>query len=115
MSFLYPAFLSALAVLAIPIIIHLFHFRRFRKVYFSDIRFLKEVQQESRSRNRVRPWPVMAGPLLALSCLVLAFTVPHPSGFQSGSTAGSSAVSIYLDNSFSMEAGDGDEILLERG
>ncbi|MCC6723197.1 MAG: BatA domain-containing protein, partial [Saprospiraceae bacterium] len=35
MQFLYPGFLFALAALAIPIIIHLFYFRRFKKVYFT--------------------------------------------------------------------------------
>lgn len=115
MSFLYPAFFGALAVLAIPIIIHLFHFRRFRKVYFSDIRFLKEVQQESRSRNRLRHWLILAARLLALSCLVLAFTFPYPDNTGTGTTAGSSAASIYLDNSFSMEAGAEDGNLLEQG
>ncbi|MEM7110170.1 MAG: BatA domain-containing protein, partial [Bacteroidota bacterium] len=43
MIFLNPGFLYALIVLAIPIIIHLFNFRRTRKIYFSNTRFLRKV------------------------------------------------------------------------
>ncbi|MEP6647066.1 MAG: BatA domain-containing protein, partial [Saprospiraceae bacterium] len=34
MQFLYPSFLWALTALSIPIILHLFYFRRYKKVYF---------------------------------------------------------------------------------
>ena len=47
MQFLFPVFLVALISIAIPIIIHLFHFRRFKKVYFTNVRFLKEVKEET--------------------------------------------------------------------
>jgi len=47
MQFLYPSFLWALLALAIPIIIHLFYFRRFKKVFFTNVKFLKEVKEET--------------------------------------------------------------------
>ena len=43
MSFVYPAFLFAASLIAIPVIIHLFNFRRYKTVYFSNVQFLKEV------------------------------------------------------------------------
>ena len=45
MQFLYPSFLWTLLALAIPIIIHLFYFRRFKRVYFTNVKFLKEVKE----------------------------------------------------------------------
>jgi len=54
MQFLFPGFLAALITLAIPIIIHLFYFRRFKKVYFTNVRFLKEVREESSARRKLR-------------------------------------------------------------
>ncbi|HMX40777.1 MAG TPA: BatA domain-containing protein [Saprospiraceae bacterium] len=67
MSFVFPAFLAALAVLAIPIIIHLFYFRRFKKVYFTNVRFLKEVKEETSNRQKLRNLLV-----LLMRCLAIA-------------------------------------------
>ena len=51
MKFLYPQFLYALALVAIPIIIHLFNFRKFRTVYFSNVQFLKSVKEKTKSQS----------------------------------------------------------------
>ncbi|HMR43647.1 MAG TPA: BatA domain-containing protein, partial [Saprospiraceae bacterium] len=76
MQFLYPAFLFALAALALPIIIHLFYFRRFKKVYFTNVRFLKEIKEETSNRQKLRNLLVLAMRLLALAFLVFAFAQP---------------------------------------
>jgi len=103
MSFAYPEFLFALAAISVPIIIHLFNFRRFKKVYFSDIRFLKDVEIETKSRNKLKNLLILLSRILAITFLVLAFTKPViPTGNQA--TALSNAVVIYIDNSFSMSA-----------
>lgn len=104
MQFLYPSFLWALLTLAIPIIIHLFHFRRFKKVYFTNVRFLREVKQENSARSRLKHLLVLLARCLAIAGLVIAFAQPIIP--KSGNTvaAGSRAVSIYVDNSFSMSS-----------
>ncbi|OAV45956.1 BatA domain-containing protein [Lewinella sp. 4G2] len=103
MQFLYPSFLWALAALAIPIIIHLFYFRRFKKVAFSNVRFLREVKEETSMRSRLRNLLVLLMRCLALAALVLAFAQPFlPS--EKEVLKGRKAVSVYVDNSFSMEA-----------
>jgi len=113
MQFLFPAFLTVLAVLAVPIIIHLFHFRRFRKVYFTNVRFLKEVKEDTRSRSRLRNILVLLARMLALAALVLAFAQPYWK--QSGDVqVGSKAISIFIDNSFSMDALSQDVSLLDK-
>jgi hypothetical protein len=105
MQFLYTSFLWSLSSLAIPVIIHLFNFRRYKTVQFSSIRFLKEVQQQTTSQNRIRHWLVLLMRLLVLFFLVMAFAQPFLQGSKSvKKTANNHAVSIFVDNSFSMNA-----------
>ncbi len=104
MNFAYPEFLFALAAISVPIIIHLFNFRRFKKIYFSDIRFLKDVEIETKSRNKLKNLLILLSRILAIACLVLAFARPFiPKGAGISSEALNSVV-IYVDNSFSMNA-----------
>jgi hypothetical protein len=113
MQFLFPGFLWALLALSIPIIIHLFYFRRFKKVYFTNVRFLKEVKEESSARSKLRNLLVLLMRLLALAFLIFAFAQPFiPTGDEV--QQGQKAVSIYVDNSFSMESLSEDIPLLER-
>ncbi len=104
MNFLFPSFLYALSAISIPILIHLFNFRRYKKLYFSNVRFLKEVVQESHSRSKLRQLLVLICRCLVIIFLVLAFAQPYKPLKQGVTTAGSRAVSIFIDNSFSMMA-----------
>jgi hypothetical protein len=105
MMFVYPAFIWALAAVTIPIIIHLFNFRRYKKVYFTNVRFLKELQHQSKSRSRLREILVLIARCLAIACLVLAFCQPVIVSDKNAAitNTGAKAISIYIDNSFSME------------
>ncbi|MCP9235674.1 BatA and WFA domain-containing protein [Lewinella sp. JB7] len=103
MSFLFPSFLWALGLIAIPVIIHLFYFRRFRRVYFSNVRFLREVKEETSMRSRLRNLLVLLLRCLAVAALVVAFAQPFLPSTE-GMLAGRKAVSVYVDNSFSMGA-----------
>lgn len=106
MSFVYPAFLFSLFALAIPIIIHLFNFRKFKNIYFTNVRFLKEVKQESQSRSRLKHLVVLLSRILALAFLVFAFSQPYlpADDAEEKPASGSQTVSIFIDNSFSMDA-----------
>ncbi len=104
MSFIYPGFLFALFALAIPIIIHLFNFRKFKKILFTNVRFLREIKQDTQSRSKIKHLLILLSRLLAVAFLVLAFAQPYiPSG-KGNILSGTKAVSIYIDNSFSMDA-----------
>lgn len=104
MAFLYPAFLFALAAVAVPIAIHLFNLRRFKKVYFSDLRFLREVQIQTRNRNRIRNLLILLARCAAIAALVLAFAQPViPHGELTADDMGSTPI-LFIDNSFSMDA-----------
>lgn len=102
MQLLYPSFLWAFLLLAIPVIIHLFRFRRYKTIFFSNVRFLKAVQQESTSRNRLKHLLVLACRLLAWSALIMAFAQPFIAASKAQSASGKNYISIFIDNSFSM-------------
>ena len=77
MKLLYPEFLWALFALSIPIIIHLFNFRKFTKVYFSNIELLKEVKLETKSKSRLKHLLILLIRLLLVTFLVFAFAQPY--------------------------------------
>lgn len=105
MQFIYPSFLWAMAFVAVPILIHLFNFQRAKKVYFTNIAFLKEIKSVSSAQNKLRHLLVLLMRCLFIVALVLAFAQPYLPAPQALTAAGSSRhVSIYTDNSFSMQA-----------
>jgi hypothetical protein len=103
MKFGNPLFLYGLFALAIPIIIHLYNFRRYKTVVFSDITFLKELTQQTQSKNKLKHLLILSSRLLFIVFLVLAFAQPYIPTKTSGNLSGN-LISIYIDNSFSMEA-----------
>jgi hypothetical protein len=103
MNFVYPQFLYALFAVGIPVAIHLFSFRRYKQIYFSDIRFLKTVTEQTNRSNKLKHILILISRILAIVCLVLAFAQPFIPVANSINPQGTKAISIYIDNSFSME------------
>src|SRR5436190_6185168 len=102
MSLLYPSFLWALAVLAIPVIIHLFNFRKTVRIYFSSNRFLKQVKEASTAKRKLRHYLILLSRLMFLFFLVITFCQPFiPAKEQLGSNRN---IVLYVDNSQSMSA-----------
>jgi hypothetical protein len=113
MNFLYPGFLFALLAIAIPIVIHLFNFRKFKKVYFSNVQFLKEAKEQNSSREKLKNLLVLLCRILAIVFLVLAFARPFiPSG-NKHNPGQRNVISIYIDNSYSMETVNKEGSLLD--
>ncbi|MCB0669502.1 MAG: BatA domain-containing protein, partial [Saprospiraceae bacterium] len=112
MQFLYPLFLAALATLAIPVIIHLFYFRRYKKVQFTNVRFLKEIKEESSIRSRLKNLLTLLARLLAVLFLVLGFAQPFIKQ-DDNVKKGQKLISIFVDNSYSMASLSQDAPLLE--
>ncbi len=102
MNFLYPAFLFGLAAISIPVVIHLFHFRKFKKVFFSNTAFLQAIKTEKQNKNRLRNLLVLLLRILAISMLVFAFAQPYFPSKVSTQSGSEDHVCIYLDNSPSM-------------
>ena len=102
MQFKHPEILYFLFLLIIPILVHLFQLRRFKKEYFTNVRFLKELSIQTRKSSKIKKWLLLATRLLLLACLIFAFAQPF---FKSKDSKNSSnEMYIILDNSYSMQA-----------
>ncbi len=102
MKFEYPGFLFGLLLLVIPIIIHLFNFRRYKILYFSSLQFLKQVDEETKSTQKLKHLLVLISRLLAFTALIFAFAQPYLPVDQKNAVGGNPLLAIYIDNSFSM-------------
>lgn len=100
MSFYQPQFLWGLLALAIPILVHLFHFRRVRRVYFSNLQFLRQVKETKKQQLRLKHYLILASRLLAIFFLVMIFAQPYIPMDEEISQG--EEVWVYLDNSPSM-------------
>jgi hypothetical protein len=113
MQFLFPTFLWSLLAIGVPIAIHLFNFRRTRRIYFSNVSLLKTVEMETSSFRRLKQYLILATRVLAIAALALAFAQPYlPSQNKSGTNA-QSVTSAYVDNSFSMQNEDNNQRYLD--
>lgn len=101
--FLHPAFLYGLFVLAIPIILHLFSFKRYKKVYFSNFNFLASLQQQKKNSSKLKNLLLLLLRLIILATIVIAFASPYiiPSNKKRHNDTKRSVI-LYIDNSFSM-------------
>lgn len=113
MSFVFPTFLYALFAILIPVIIHLFNFRKYKKIYFTNVKFLRELKQESQSKSRLKEILILISRVLAISALVFAFAQPVLVNETTKIKTGNKAIGIYIDNSFSMEGVNKNGSLLE--
>lgn len=112
MQFKHPEILYALFLLLIPILIHLFQLRRFQKIDFTNVAFLRKVTSQTRKSSEIKKWLTLLTRLLAMACLILAFAQP----FFTSKTAIEKNLEtvLYIDNSFSMQAKGPNGSLLDR-
>lgn len=103
MKLLFPQFLWALFALLIPVLIHLFNFRRHKTIFFSNTSFLREIEKNTRSINRLRQLLIMAARMLALAALVIAFAQPYLPVGEDTTQSDRAFISLYVDNSYSMK------------
>jgi hypothetical protein len=102
MQFKQPEILYFLFLLVIPILVHLFQLRRFKKEYFTNVRFLKELSIQTRKSSKIKKWLLLASRLLLLTFLIFAFSQPYfPAKDKKNKN---NELFIVLDNSFSMQA-----------
>jgi hypothetical protein len=113
MKFAQPEILWALFALIIPILVHLFNFRRFKRIAFSNVAFLREVELETRSKNKLRHLLILLSRLLAMAFIIAAFAQPFIPLSDQASGASVRHVSLYIDNSFSMDAVSSEGRLLD--
>lgn len=102
MQFKHPEILYFLFALVIPILVHLFQLRRFKKEYFTNVQFLKELSQQTRKSSKIKKWLLLATRLLLLAFLIIAFAQPFFAAKDSNKAT--NEMYIILDNSYSMQA-----------
>ncbi len=107
-SLLAPAFLVALAAIAIPILVHLTHRHRRDVTRFPSLQFLERVPYRAVRRQRIRHWLLFAARSLAIVLLVVAFARPFVDRLGAGAAGGGGGteVALLMDRSYSMSYGD---------
>ena len=105
MNFLQPLFLIFTSLAVIPIIIHLISERRYKKYYFSSIKFLKEIHSGSIKKMKLRQLLILLFRVLWIIALILAFSQPFWKKFKSGNSSLENGI-LIVDNSFSMNIDD---------
>ena len=95
--------LWGLFALLIPILIHLFNFRRHKLVYFSNTAVLRNIQQENAKTRKLKYLVTLLLRCLFIAALVLAFAFPYQPEKQLNVNASDNLIGIYIDNSMSMK------------
>jgi len=113
MSFLYPNMLFGLFALVIPIIVHLFNFRKHKIVYFSNTATLKTIEQENAKTKKLKYIIVLIMRMLFVAGLVFAFAYPFKKDQKLMTDDAGNLIAIYIDNSMSMQSQSSEITLLE--
>ena len=113
MEFLYPNMLYALFALIIPIIIHLFNFRRHKVVYFSNTSILKTIEQENKKTKKIKELLVLIARMFFIAALVIAFAYPYKKDNKVVNNNVDNLIAIYIDNSMSMQSHSAERTLFE--
>lgn len=112
MQFHNPEVLFALFLLIIPVIVHFFQLRKFRREYFTNVKFLRRLTTQTRKSSRIKKLLVLTTRLLLLACIILAFSRPYFP--EENEITGQAETVIFLDNSYSMQAQGQRGSLLDR-
>ena len=110
MNFLFENYFYWLALLLIPILIHLLFFRKYRDYYFSNVQELSPIILEQNKIKRIRHWVVLATRILAFLFIILAFAQPQFDSKKSGQQH----VVFLVDNTPSTLHAEGNISVLEQ-
>ncbi len=107
MTFLNPAILFGLIAASIPVVLHFLNLRKLKKIEFSTLVFLKELQKTKIRRIKLKQWLLLLLRVLIIACLVLAFARPTVENSSFGSSTAKTTAVIIIDNTFSMSVVSG--------
>jgi len=114
LQFLFPNWLWASSLILIPIIIHLFNFRKYKLVYFTNVHLLQEVKKDTQARTKLKEWLILLSRILFILFFVFAFAQPiWVDKDKEQAYSKDSDLIIVIDNSFSMSAEGKEGSLLE--
>lgn len=101
MIFKHPELLYGLCFLLLPIIVHLFQLRRFKKVAFTNVAALRPLALKSRKSRQLKKWLTLFTRLCIVAVIIIAFAQPFIPSIKDQYQSREQL--FYLDNSFSME------------
>jgi len=107
MTFLSPLLLGGLALASVPVIIHLLNRRRFIRIDWAPMEYLKLTIRKNRKRIQLEQWLLLAIRVLAVAALFFAVARPTLSNnalAQLLAAQGRTARFIVIDDSLSMGA-----------
>jgi hypothetical protein len=103
MTFLQPLLLTALPLIALPILIHLINQRRYQTIRWGGMMFLLAANRMSRGYARIRQILILLFRTLAVAALIFAVSRPLASGWLGRAASGRPDTTIVLlDRSPSM-------------
>lgn len=116
MIFVNPLVLIGLIAAVLPLLVHLFNFRRPRRLEYSSLALLRSIQRTAVQRVRIRNWLLLILRTLALCALVFVFARPTLVGSSSTQFFGRSSISMVLaiDASLSMMQRDSEGTRLDQ-
>jgi hypothetical protein len=104
MAFLYPYFLFGLLALLIPIAVHFFNFHRYKKVYFTNVSLLSEIEIKSKKNKELYKRLLLLARCLTIIFLCLVFAQPYFKDKEGVLVKeGENIVVVFVDNSFSVK------------
>ncbi len=105
MTFLNPAILFGLLAASIPIVLHFLNLRKLKKIEFSTLAFLKELQKTKIKRIKLKQWLLLLLRILIITLLVMSFARPTVKNFSVGNSSAAKTTAVIIpDNTFSMSA-----------
>jgi len=104
MLFLNPTILLGLFAASIPLLIHLLNLRKLKKIDFSTLKFLKELQKSKIKKIKLKQWLLLTLRILIIFFIVFSFARPTLKvAALAGTTSASKTSAVFvLDDSFSM-------------
>lgn len=112
MIFKNPGILWLLSLLIIPILVHLFQWRKFKKEFFTNVAFLSQVVQQNRKSQTIKKWLLLISRLLALAFLIIAFAQPFIPAAEND--VESKPLVLVTDQNWGMQAKIQEQTLLQK-
>ncbi|MFA7361682.1 MAG: BatA domain-containing protein, partial [Candidatus Kapaibacterium sp.] len=100
--FLNNIILFSLIAVAVPILLHLLNLQKVRKMEFSTLMFLKEIQKSKFRRIHIKHFLLLLVRIAIIVFLVLAFADPFLRGYSGKGSNSQKLGIVFIDSSFSM-------------
>ena len=111
--FSHPSILWFSLLAALPVIIHIINLHRHKKVLFSNVYLLKQLEKETRNIRKIRDLLLLLIRVMAILALVFIFAGPTLKNDTKIQTVKNKGIAFYIDNSFSMSLQNSNGTLLD--